>query len=143
MIPFFFFGFFDSEGVIPPPLVEIRGGGVDHQRKRRKATIADKPNQHLDKIIETAFKTVFGELTSKKIPKEIQKQANKIVRDYTTEYRPSVNDIDWAEFNRDLEAVQLLFNLYNRELVERNRAINEKRMFDLIENDNLEFLLMH
>lgn len=116
---------------------QIRGGGIDHQIKRKKATLAEKPNLHLDKIIEKAFKTVFGELTDKKIPKEIQKQANKIVKNYTDEYRPKVNDVDWESFNQDLEAVQLLFSLYQKEIAA------SKKLFDLIENDNVEFLLMH
>ncbi|HQO15946.1 MAG TPA: hypothetical protein PLG02_03195, partial [Methylotenera sp.] len=67
----------------------------------------------------------------------------KIVSDYSTEYRPTVNQVDWTEFNRDLEAVQRLFALYNREFAENQKAITEKLLFDLIENDNIEFLLMH
>jgi hypothetical protein len=143
MIPFFFFGFFDGDGVTPPPAVQIRGGGVDHQRPRRKATISDKPIQHLNQIIEKAFKSVFSELTSKKAPKAVQKQANKIVKEYTDEYRPNVAQIDWFAFNQDLEAVQNLFNLYQKEIANARQVAENKRIFDLIENDNLEFLLMH
>ena len=121
----------------------IIGGGIDHQKKRRKATLSDKPNQHLDAIIAKSFKEVFNKLTDKKAPKEVQKKANKIVSDYSTEYRPTVNQVDWTEFNRDLEAVQRLFNLYNKEFAENQKVITEKLLFDLIENDNIEFLLMH
>ncbi len=121
----------------------IAGGGIYHQDKRRKATLKDKPNQHLDAIIAKSFKEVFNKLTDKKAPKEVQKKANKIVSDYSTEYRPTVNQVDWTEFNRDLEAVQRLFALYNREFAENQKAITEKLLFDLIENDNIEFLLMH
>ena len=106
-------------------------------------TLADKPNQHLDEIIAKAFKTVFGELTSKKAPKAVQKQANKIVSEYTYEYRPKVDEIDWFAFNQDLEAVKRLFDLYKKEIEDDKKAISAKRLFDLIENDNIEFLLMH
>lgn len=140
---YFFFGDFDSEGATPPPAVQIRGGGVDHQRPRRKATIADKPNQHLDQIIAKAFKTVFSELTDKKAPKTVQKQANKIVSEYAETYRPRFDEVDWFAFNQDLEAVQLLFNLYQREIADARQEAENKRIFDIIENDNLEFLLMH
>ena len=121
----------------------ITGGGIYHQDKRRKATLKDKPNQHLDAIIAKSFKEVFNKLTDKKAPKEVQKKANKIVSDYSTEYRPTVNQVDWTEFNRDLQAVQLLLNLYNKEFEENQKAITENLLFDLIENDNIEFLLMH
>jgi hypothetical protein len=146
MIPFFFFGFFDASGeVVEPeiPAIEIRGGGIDHQRPRRKATLSDKPNEHLNDIIAKSFKEVFNKLTDKKAPKEVQKKANKIVSQYTDEYRPNVNQIDWFAFNQDLEAVQLLFNLYQREIADAKQIAENKRIFDLIENDNLEFLLMH
>ena len=119
------------------------GGGIDHQVKRRKATLSDKPNQHLDQIIAKAFKTVFGELTDKKAPKTVQKQANKIVSEYTEEYRPKFDEIDWFAFNQDLEAVQRLFALYQREIADARQIAENKRIFDIIENDNLEFLLMH
>lgn len=125
--------------VIVPVII---GGGIDHQIKRRKATLSDKPNLHLDKIIEKAFKTVFGELTDKKASKEVQKQANKIVKEYTEVYRPKVDEIDWEAFNNDLQAVQLLFNLYQREITDNQKIIAVKKLFDLIENDNIEFLLM-
>ena len=107
------------------------------------ATIADRPSRHLDEIIAKAFKTVFGELTSKKAPKEVQKQANKIVSEYADEYRPKVDEIDWFAFNQDLEAVKRLFDLYKKEIEDDKKAISAKRLFDLIENDNIEFLLMH
>jgi len=116
---------------------------IDHQTKRKKATIEDKPNQQLDEIIAKSFKQVFNKLTDKKAPKEVQKKANKIVSEYTEAYRPTFSEVDWAEFNRDLEAVQRLFALYNREFAENQKAISEKLLADLIENDNLEFLLMH
>jgi hypothetical protein len=119
------------------------GGGIDHQIKRRKATLAEKPNQHLDQIIAKAFKTVFGELTDKKAPKTVQKQANKIVSEYTESYRPKYDEIDWVAFNQDLEAVQRLFALYQREVADARQIAENKRIFDIIENDNLEFLLMH
>jgi hypothetical protein len=119
------------------------GGGIDHQIKRRKATLAEKPNQHLDQIIAKAFKTVFGELTDKKAPKTVQKQANKIVSEYTESYRPKYDEIDWFAFNQDLEAVQRLFALYQREVADARQIAENKRIFDIIENDNLEFLLMH
>jgi alpha-amylase/alpha-mannosidase (GH57 family) len=143
MIPYFFFGFFDSGDAPAPVVPQVRGGGIDHQRRRKKATIADKPIQQLNQIIEQAFKTVFSELTSKKAPKALQKQANKIVKEYTDEYRPNVAQIDWFAFNQDLEAVQNLFNLYQREIADARQVAENKRIFNLIENDNLEFLLMH
>jgi len=141
MVPYFFFGFFD--GATATPIEVITGGGIDHQVRRKKATLADRPNRHLDEIIAKAFKTVFGELTSKKAPKEVQKQANKIVSEYTYEYRPKVDEIDWFAFNQDLEAVKRLFDLYKKEIEDDKKAISAKRLFDLIENDNIEFLLMH
>jgi len=125
------------------PIIGDGGWGIDHQIKRKKATLSDKPNEHLNEIIAKSFKEVFNKLTDKKAPKEVQKKANKIVSQYTDEYRPSVNQIDWFAFNQDLEAVQLLFNLYQREIADAKQIAENKRIFDLIENDNLEFLLMH
>ena len=121
----------------------VYGGGIDHQAKRKKAKIEDKPNQHLDEIIAKSFKQVFNKLTDKKTPKEVQKKANKIVSEYAETYRPTFNEVNWDEFNRDLQAVQRLFALYNKEFSENQKAISEKLLFDLIENDNIEFLLMH
>jgi len=121
----------------------ISGGGIYHQDKRRKATLEDKPNKHLDAIIAKSFKEIFSKLTNKKASKEVQKKANKIVGEYAETYRPTVNEVNWTEFNRDLQAVQLLLNLYNKEFEENQKAITEKLLFDLIENDNIEFLLMH
>lgn len=134
---------FTSGSAPTPPEVLIRGGGIDHQRKRRKATISDKPNQQLDSIIAKAFKTVFGELTDKKAPKSVKKQANKIVGEYAETYRPTVDEVDWAEFNQNLEAVQRLFALYQREIADNQKLEEAKRLFEMIENDNIEFLLMH
>lgn len=136
-----------SESTVTPDIPEIRGGGLDHQAKRRKATLSDKPNQHLDQIIAKAFKTVFGELTDKKAPKKVAKQANKIVKEYAETYRPTFDEVDWFAFNQDLDAVQRLFALYQKEITDarllEQQALEARRIFEQIENDNIEFLLMH
>lgn len=127
---------------VPAPVTAVRGGGVDHQRKRKKSTLADRPIEHLNKIIDESFsdikaaKEAFKELTGKKSSKNVKKQANKLVAEYSEAYRPKVNQIDWVAFANDLEAANLLFKLYQKEIA-------DKRLFDIIENDNVEFLLMH
>jgi hypothetical protein len=90
-----------------------------------------------------AFKTIFNELTDKGSPKKVQKQANKIVSEYAETYRPKENQVDWLAFSKNLEAVQLLFSLYQREVANPRKEAENRRIFDTIENDNLEFLLMH
>ena len=104
--------------------------------KRRKATLKEKPLQHLETILGKAVKEVFSELTEKKAPKNVKKQANKIVKDYAETYRPKADEVDWDALSQDLEVAQRLFNLYQREIA-------DKRLFELIEQDNVEFLLMH
>ncbi len=145
-------GFWYEGDPVVPPVIERRGGGIDHQVKRKKSTLADRPNEQLENIIETSFESIkaskeaFKELTSKKASKNVKKQANKIVKDYSDAHRPSFNNIDWTAFSENLEATQRLLNLYRKEIADEVISENLER-FKLkqmrIEADNVEFLLMH
>lgn len=119
-------------------------GTIDWQEPRRKLRLKEKPLQHLEFVLKNVVAEVFGDLTKPEIPKKVKLEAKKIVKAYEIEdFAPEgilsehvPPPIDFEALSSDSARLQQLMNLWQQEVE------NKRRLFNEIEEANIEFLLL-
>ena len=100
--------------------VEVEDFGGDDApiiiRKRKKKTLREQPNKHLDYILDKAIEA-YGKIVEE-APKAVQKEAAKIVRPFTESKAavPQPESIDFKALERDAEKVAQLLEMYQQQV---------------------------
>ena len=110
-------------GVVP---VTSGGGGgrVWYQGKRRKRRLIDRPNLHLETILDSVVHELYGELTDDDVSPEIQAKAAKLVKPFVDGKDkkvavPEPEAVDWTRLERDATRVQALIALWRKQEIQR------------------------
>lgn len=131
-----------SEGSASLAVIPQGGAGypsrIDWQGKRRKATLADMPNEHLRQILDRVISEYYDEIVSSDLPRSVKKEAATIVRPYADRKSrardiPPPVKIDWVALQRNADAVAAILQIWGDELAAKE--------FDLDEEDDI-FMLM-
>lgn len=124
---FFGGGFFGGDS--PANTIPQGGAGhparIDWQGKRRKATLADQPNEHLRQILDRVVSEYYGDIVAADLPQSVKKEAAAIVKPFAEKqarYKsvPKAAEVDWVALERNAEAVASLIRLWNEELALQN-----------------------
>lgn len=110
---------------------------VDWQGRRRKRTLAEQPNLHLDRILDEVIAEHYRDLTEDDVPQEVQKQAAAIVKPFAEKSVrrsaiPPPSRIDWEAMKRDTAQARRLMELWQRYMYEA-----------MIEDEDEQLLLLN
>lgn len=108
-----------------PSTIPMGGSGypatVNWQGKRKRATLAERPNEHLRQILDRAVAEYYGEIVNADLPKSVKTEAANLVKpfaDKAARYKalPKPAEVNWAALERDANAVAALLGLWSAEL---------------------------
>lgn len=112
------------------------GYPVDWQGKRRKPTLADRPNEHLRQILDRVVSEYYGEIVASDAPQAVKAEAGKLVKPFADKkgrYKavPKPAEVDWVALQRDADAVSAILRIWSEEVSQND-----------IEDDDTEFFML-
>lgn len=115
-------------GVIPPAPTVVTGGAghpINWQGKRRRATLADKPNEHLRQILDRVVAEYYAEIVESDLPTAIKQEAAAAVRPFAERKArhqaiPQALNVDWARLQHDAGAVGAILRIWHDEIAQED-----------------------
>lgn len=105
-----------------PLLMQLGAFGVRRGAGRsRRASIRDGYENTLQKrrdLLDEFSRNRYVEIINSALPKEVKKEVAAIVKPFTKVKKslPKVEQIDWKEFEQEVDAVNALFKIWQDEL---------------------------